>query len=468
MDAVIHIITLGHFPGQAHLHGFKAIAFAVGAAHLTVFFPLGFPADVLDVGAVFDAAVISRAVEFDVHPFQTVAETAGAGALPVNHIGLPTDIFHMGAVGNAVVGMDVLFSLNDISAVVIGCGIKTRRRFSFFHQDNLHAFQAIAEAGGSRFLAVFGPGKPAEILRVDPIINVIIVSELPGQAHLHGLKTIAFAVGAADGVIRFPILFPADILHMGAVFDVAGKSRIVKLDGHGLKAVGQAGGAGHLSVSDIRLPADVLHMGAVINRRNKFRGIGNGECSDHQPGRRVVGLIGRRVDADGVRSDVNRSRDDLSRRVGDDDVGHIAGGGVSLVNRDVDSPSGVSRFLGAHPIQIRGGINGILFDPGQGFVKLDNTVTESVIPASGAEVFGGGFDDLFHLRRAQIGGCREEHRGFPGDDRRGKGRAADAVISRRAEGAAVGVGAAHVLTRRRNVHRDIGRGTAVLVNRRRR
>ena len=70
VDAVPHVVVLGHVAAQADLDSLEALGLALGAARLSVLVVGLLPAVGLDVGAVLDGAGVIGIIELDLYTLE--------------------------------------------------------------------------------------------------------------------------------------------------------------------------------------------------------------------------------------------------------------------------------------------------------------------------------------------------------------------------------------------------------------
>ena len=136
-------------------------------------------------------------------------------------------------------------------------GRSARCRTAFGNKNNLDRFETITEAGRTGRFTVLCPVHPAEILRMDTIIDIVQRRCRTGQLDLDLLESLRLAAGTADQTVGSPV-HPANILNMRPVLNPA--IRGVEHDTDRLEAFCLTAGTGHRAVVTPILPALILNM----------------------------------------------------------------------------------------------------------------------------------------------------------------------------------------------------------------
>src|SRR5690606_36145469 len=97
MDTIVYIVCICGVARQTNLDRFKSFRLATGAAQLIVCNP-ALPADILDMGAIFDTARDVRKTDLHLYGFQSLGLGAGSGGPSITDIALPTDILNVSLV----------------------------------------------------------------------------------------------------------------------------------------------------------------------------------------------------------------------------------------------------------------------------------------------------------------------------------------------------------------------------------
>ena len=101
----------------------------------------------------------------------------------------------------------------DVGAVGRGGGV------ALPDEPDLDGLDAPAVAGGTRLLAVLGPGHPADVGGVDAVVDVVVIRKGPREPQADGLDGAALAGGAALGGRGGVPSLPADARDMGVDLD---------------------------------------------------------------------------------------------------------------------------------------------------------------------------------------------------------------------------------------------------------
>ena len=137
-------------------------------------------------------------------------------------------------------------------------------RRTLFNQNDLVCLEPQAKPSRSGNLIIAGPTKPALVLNMSTIVNVITISHLTSKSNLNSLDRLALTRRTGNFSL-FHIILPTVIGNMRPVLQAAIVGSILQVESNSLDSFGLTNGARNISALASRLPAVIRNMRSCQN-----------------------------------------------------------------------------------------------------------------------------------------------------------------------------------------------------------